>query len=275
MTRRNPSTTAVYPQRIVSLQPSATATLSAIGALERLVACTRHCPLVCPGVDENRIVLEDSWSAQAPQILATNPDLVIASVPYQTDAVAEILKSGARFLALAPRTLMEIYKDILTISGAVGLATAGEATVAAMQDDVRRVIEKTAGLAKPRVYCEQWGKPILRSESWIAELIEIAGGTFLGKPREQVTAEQVAGEDPEVIVFAWCGAGDRVPSTKIIRERCWENLKAVQSKRVYVIADELLNTPGPTLIKGLAALTAVIHPDLFAPSGMRTAHVIK
>jgi iron complex transport system substrate-binding protein len=260
VTRHLQTATAYYPRRIVSLQPSATATLAAIGALDRLVACTRHCNLVCPGVNENRIVLEDSWSAQAQEIVAATPDLVIASVPYQSEAVAEILKSGARFLALAPRTLTDVYTDILTISGTVGLASAGEAVVAGMQSAVAGILTRTANLARPRVYCEQWGKPLMRSEPWVAEIVEIAGGKFLGKPREHVTAEEVAAENPDVIVFAWCGAGNRVPADKIICERGWQRLNAVQSKRVRVIADELLNTPGPTLIKGLQALVAAIQP---------------
>jgi iron complex transport system substrate-binding protein len=256
---------SLYAQRIVSLQPSATATLAAIGALDRLVACTRHCPLVCPGVSENRIVVEDSWSAQASEIVAVNPDLVIASVPYQSEAMAEILKSGARLLALAPRALADVYTDILTIAGAVGLGTAGEAVVAEMQSEVAAMRERTAKLPRPRVYCEQWGKPLMRSEPWVAELVEITGGEFLGKPREQVSAEQVGGEDPEVIVFAWCGASDRVPAEKIVRERGWGKLRASQVRRVHVIADELLNTPGPTLIKGLRALAAVIQPGVDMP----------
>jgi iron complex transport system substrate-binding protein len=255
----------MYPHRIVSLQPSATATLAAIGALDRLVACTRHCNLVCPGVTESRIVLEDSWTAQAQEIIAAKPDLVIASVPYQTEAVADILKSGARFLALAPRTLADVYADILTISGSIGLSAAGETVVARMRDEVSRIQKQTVSLVRPRVYCEQWGKPLMRSEAWVAELVEFTGGEFLGRPREQVTAEEVATENPNVIVFAWCGAGDRVPAEKIVHERGWQRLNAAQLNRVHVIADELLNTPGPTLIKGLQALAAVIHPELFAP----------
>jgi iron complex transport system substrate-binding protein len=250
----------LYPYRVVSLQPSATATLAAIGALDRLVACTRHCNLVSPGVNENRIVLEDSWSAQAREIIAAKPDLVIASVPYQTESVAEILKSGARLLALAPRTLADVCTDILTIAGAIGLGAAGEKVVAGMQAEVSQTSERTANFARPRVYCEQWGKPIMRSEPWVAELVEIAGGAFLGEPREQVTKEEIAGENPDVIIFAWCGAGDRVPTEKVVLERGWQQLNAVQSRRVHVIADELLNTPGPTLIKGLHALAAAIHP---------------
>src|SRR5947209_2994956 len=101
------------PQRVVSLQPSITSTMERLGLLDRLVACTKYCAEVCPAVREPSIaIVGDSWTADSAQIRATKPDLVIASVPYQVEAVAEILKAGAQFLGLAPRTLHDIYADI-------------------------------------------------------------------------------------------------------------------------------------------------------------------
>src|SRR6516225_10137991 len=106
------------PQRVACLQPSATLTMRDLGLLDRLVACTKYCADVCPEVaDGSRVIVSDSWSAQAEQIIAAKPDLVIASVPYQLEAVAEILKAGVRFLGLAPRTLDDIYRDITVIAG--------------------------------------------------------------------------------------------------------------------------------------------------------------
>src|ERR1700686_4322353 len=94
------------PQRIVSLQPSATVILAAIGKLDRIVACTKYCADVCPEIiDYATTIVADSWTASADQIVAAQPDLVIAAVPYQEKAVTEILKAGARFLGLAPKTL--------------------------------------------------------------------------------------------------------------------------------------------------------------------------
>src|SRR5436305_6352599 len=81
------------PRRVVSLQPSITSTMERLGVLDRLVACTKWCAEVCPSVkDRGIVIVDDSWTADAEQIRATNPDLVIASVPYQVEAVAEILK---------------------------------------------------------------------------------------------------------------------------------------------------------------------------------------
>ena len=106
------------PHRIVALQPSATAILAAIGELERVVACTRYCADAVPEIATgSRLIVADSWTAHATEIVAAQPDLVIAAVPYQEKAVSQILKSGARFLGLAPKTLGDIYTDIATIAG--------------------------------------------------------------------------------------------------------------------------------------------------------------
>jgi iron complex transport system substrate-binding protein len=251
------------PRRIVSLQPSATVILEAIGQLDSLVACTRYCVDVCPEVGTGRTIVDDSWTADAREIIAAQPDLVIAAVPYQEKSIAEILKSGARFLGLAPKTLSDIYTDIVAIAGIVGVPKRGEEVVSAMQAEIDRIRAQAAGLPRRRVFCEEWSKPLIASQAWVAELVEVAGGSFVGVPGVQTTAESVGAADPDVLIAAWCGAGDRVPLQKIVRDRAWTNLRAVREGRVHCIRDELLNTPAPTLISGLHALAAAIHPERF------------
>lgn len=260
-----------FPRRIVSLQPSATVILAAVGKVERIIACTKYCADVCPEVTRYaKTIVHDSWTASAEQIVAARPDLVIASVPYQEKAIAEILKSGARFLGLAPRTLADVYADIAMIAGAVGAAERGEQVIGEMQAQIESVREKTAGGQRPRVFCEEWGKPLIVSQPWVAELVEAAGGEFLGRPGMQIKAEEVMELRPEVIVTAWCGAGDRVPLEKIIQTRGWTTLPAAVDGRVYCIRDEFLNTPAPTLLVGLRALAAAIRPEVFPQAqGMR------
>ena len=252
------------PDRIVSLQPSATLTLQALGALDRVVACTRYCADVCPGVASgNRIIVHDSWTAQAEQILAAKPDLVIASVPYQEKAVIEILKAGVRFLGLAPRWLEDIYADIALIASVVGAPDRGRQVIAEMAEEVGATAERTSSLPHPRVWCEEWGKPLIASQPWVAQLVEAAGGIFLAEPGRQTQADVVGELQPDVIVVAWCGAGDRVPLEKIVRERQWCDLPAARSGRVYCVRDEFLNTPAISLLRGLRALAWAIHPEVF------------
>jgi len=255
------------PQRIVSLQPSATVILEAVGELDRVVACTKYCADVVPEIlHSSRLILADSWTANAEQIVAARPDLVIASVPYQEEAVIQILKSGARFLGLAPKTLADIYTDIATIAGAAGASQRGEEVITSMQRRIEDVREMTSPLPRPRVFCEEWGKPLIASQAWVAELVEAAGGEFLGAPGRQISFEDIARLNPEVMVAAWCGAGDRVPLEKIIAARAWQQTAAVLAGRVFCIRDEYLNTPAPTLLQGLDALVFAIHPEVFRDS---------
>jgi len=252
------------PQRIVSLQPSATVILSAVGQLNRVVACTKHCVDVVPEAGNGtRTIVADSWTATAEPILAVRPDLVIAAVPYQEKAVGEILKAGVRFLGLAPKTLADIYGDIATIAAVVGAAANGQHAIDDMRAEIERVRSATAALPRPTVYCEEWGNPLIHAQPWVAELIQAAGGAFVGKPGTRTTPEEILAQAPEVIVAAWCGVGDRVPLQKIIRDRAWHDTPAAKAGRVFCIRDEFLNTPASTLLHGLHALAAALHPENF------------
>lgn len=251
-------------RRIVCLQPSATVILDAIRELDRVVACTKYCADVVPAVsDGSRVILNDSWTADASQIAATHADFVIASVPYQEKAVIEILKSGAAFLGLAPKSLKDVYSDIAIIAGVVGASERGENVISSMQKRITEVRDRVAESPRPRVFCEEWGKPLIASQTWVAELVDTAGGEFLGEPGRTVEVDEILRLDPEVIIAAWCGAGDRVPLEKIIAGRGWEQTSAARAERIFCVRDEFLNTPAPTLLQGLDCLAFAIHPELF------------
>lgn len=261
---------ARIPQRVVSLQPSITVTLRDLGLLDRLGACTKYCVDLCPELKQTVCrVIEDSWSAKAEEILAARPDLVLASVPYRMESLAEIMKAGVPCLCLSPKYLQDVYNDILHIARIVASPQTGEAEqralklVETMQQEIEAVRQLTTRLEKPLVYCEEWGKPLILSQPWVAELVESAGGRFFGAPGKQASEDEVTAADPDVIVAAWCGAGDRVPLEKIIARRGWEQTKAARSGCVYCIKDEFLNTPASTLLDGLKALAAAIHPEIF------------
>ena len=253
--------------RIVSLQPSITLTLSALNKLEHLCACTKYCIEALPSLSTRNLqILHDSWTANTEEILAARPDLVIASVPYRMESLAAILKSGLPVLTLSPHSLADVYKDIRLIASVVNAYGEGEALVARMNSTIEATRrQSTHRTQTPLVYCEEWGKPLIHSQHWVAELIEAAGGQYLGEPGTHTTPEAIAEADPDVLLFAWCGAGDRVPLERVIGQRNWHHLRAVRERRVFCIPDEFLNTPGPTLLEGLASIASTTHPDLYPP----------
>jgi iron complex transport system substrate-binding protein len=253
--------------RIASLQPSITLTLGALNCLDYLCACTRYCLEALPELTaRNPYILHDSWTANTDEILATKPDLVIASVPYRMESLAAILKSGLPVLTLAPHGLADIYKDIRLIAAVVTAQAEGEALIIQMQSAIEATRQRsTLSSHTPTVYCEEWGKPLIHSQSWVAELVEAAGGRYLGTPGAHTTSEDIAAADPDVLLFSWCGAGSRVPLERVIAQRNWHHLKAVRERRVFCIPDQFLNTPAHTLQQGLACIAATTHPDLHPP----------
>jgi iron complex transport system substrate-binding protein len=259
------------PLRVVSLQPSITVIFERLGLLDRVVACTRYCADICTGVKgANKTIIQDSWSANAEEILAANPDLVIASVPYRVESLTQILKAGAQFLALTPKTLQDIYSDISMLSGLMNVSDRGHYLIREMQMELARVSSRNQSRAeRPKVYCEEWGKPLIHSQHWVAELIEAAGGEFVGEAGRQTDAASVAAADPDVILASWCGAGNRVPLERLVEQRDWQSLRAVREGRVYCINDEYLNTPAPTLLLGLHAIEAALNNSCEHVDGLR------
>jgi iron complex transport system substrate-binding protein len=234
--------------RIASLQPSVTLTLHALGRADLLCAHTKYCIEALPELAAKGLpVLRDSWTVDTAEILAVQPTLVMASVPYRMESLAAILKTSVPVLALAPKNLATIFGDIRLIASIVRAVDEGEALLQRFQCSLDHAAALTAALHRPTVYCEEWGKPLIRSQAWVAELVHAAGGSFLGAPGTHTDAEAVAASDPDIIVFAWCGAGDRVPLARVIERRNWAHLKAVREHRVYCIPDEYLNTPAHTL----------------------------
>jgi iron complex transport system substrate-binding protein len=253
--------------RIASLQPSITITLQSLGRLNTLCAITKYCLEFLPELaSRNLPVLHDSWSSNTDEILAAKPDLVIASVPYRMESLAAILKSGLPILTLAPHNLADIAKDIRLIASVVDATPQAETLITHMSDTLTQTASTAASATKPLVYAEEWGKPLIHSQHWVAELVAAAGGTFLGAPGSHTTPDTIAAADPDVLLFAWCGAGNRVPLDRVIAQRNWHHLRAVRNRQVYCIPDELFNTPAPTLLEGLGAIAHILHPTLFPPS---------
>lgn len=251
--------------RIAALQPSISIILDRLGALDSLVACTRYCVDAVPALAERPItIVKDSWSCTTDEILSAQPTLVLASVPYRMESLVALLKAGCPVLTLAPHTLADIYADIRLLGSIVHRIDAAGSLASEMEREIATTEARTSAIGtRPLVYCEEWGKPLIHSQPWVAELVHAAGGQFVGEAGKQTTAEAIGAIDPDVLVFAWCGAGNRVPLQRVITQRNWHQLRAVCNGRVFCIADEWLNTPAPTLLLGLRALAAAIDTSQF------------
>lgn len=246
--------------RIVSLAPSATSILCAIGAKNVLVGVTKWCPDVAPVADLPK--LGDCWHTDSvDEILRLKPTLVIGSVPYKQETVAKLLEHTLNFLAMNPRSLADVYADIRLLGGIVGRANASQTLVSKMLREFAAIERRSKNGAGLRVYCEAWPNPRISSPPWVAELVKLCGGEMVVPPGERVDEKQVAAAKPDVIVLAWTATGDRADSRRSYEVQQWQEIPAVRNRRVYVIKDELLNTPGPPLVSGAVELWKALHSN--------------
>jgi iron complex transport system substrate-binding protein len=269
MTRRMQPGTQNGRPRIVSLAPSVTSILFSIGARREVVGVSKWCQEVAAVGRLPRV--GDCWKMDVDELMRRRPTLLIGSVPFAVDTVAKLLDQPVAFLALNPRSLADIEANIRALGRLLNRTRAAETLVARMRAAfahiAKRVTEARKGdrqsgriaMDPPRVYCEAWPNPRISSPPWVAELVSMAGGQFVTQPGARVTDEDVARANPDVIVLAWTATGDRADASRALRNPAWQHTPAVKSGRVAVIADQLLNTPGPPLMQGVRELFRVIH----------------
>jgi iron complex transport system substrate-binding protein len=245
--------------RIVSLAPSATSILCAIGARRLLVGVTKWCCDVAPVAGLPRV--GDCWHiGSVADLVALLPTLVIGSVPYKQETVGKLLEQRLTFLAMNPRSLDDVYADIRLLGGIAGRTGRAETLIRRMRSELA-AIARSAGRMKRRVrvYCEAWPNPRISSPPWVAELVKICGGEMIVAAGEKVTDAQVAEARPEVIVLAWAATGGKSDPEQAYKVKAWKDVPAIRERCVFAVRDELLNTPGPPLMEGARELVRALH----------------
>lgn len=250
-------------KRILSLAPSITAILFGIGAQDQLVGVSQHCKDLSPIGDLPQV--GDCWSATPEEVSALKPDLVIGALPYRQETMQKLITIGVPFFLTYPHHLNDVYNDIFWLGRLTGHEREAEALTQQMKSQIQSIRERVEKIQKrPRVYCEEWMKPLICSSRWVKELVEIAGGHFVpDKSTFQVAPEEVIEVNPEIIVLAWCGAGGKSNPKKVMERAGWDKIEAVQTKRVYSLPDQYFNSPCQHLVTGLGLMAKVIHPEIF------------
>jgi len=254
---KSPSSNAAL--RIVSLAPSVTSILCAVGAKKSLVGVTKWCVDVASvnGLPK----LGDCWHMDSvDEILKLKPSLVIGSVPYKQETLAKLLEHPLSFLATNPRSLADIDNDICMLGRIADRGPQAELLIKKMRQEFGAIAKKSRALkSKLRVYCEAWPNPRISSPPWVAEIVKICGGEIVLPPGQKVSDQQVASAHPDVIVLAWAATGDKAKPQQSYQVAAWKDVPAIRNKQVYVIRDELLNTPGPPLVAGAKQLFRILQ----------------
>ena len=245
--------------RIVSLAPSNTEILWALGLGDQLVGVTRYCDWP-PEAQAGAEVVGGFVRVEVDRVLALRPDLVLLSSDLQHEIARELVRRDATVLALNPVDIEGIYRAIRLLASVCGRPERAAVTIAAMRDRVERVRERAAALPRrPSVYFEEWPRPLRPGTGWVARFVEVAGGrNVFGVPadgvrkeRAVVGSEDVIAADPELILAAWCGACDRTNPDRIAARPGWDAIAAVRAGRVAVCDDRLIIRPGPRVVEGL------------------------
>jgi iron complex transport system substrate-binding protein len=245
--------------RIVSLAPSCTSVLCALGASRHLVGVTPWCADVAPvgGLP----AIGDCWRLESiEEIERLHPTLIVGSVPFHSETVERILTLPVQFLAFNPRSLADIESDIQTLARLTNRSANGRRLVLRTRNEFAKIRRHAPKFSRPpRIYSEAWPNPRISSPPWVSELIALCGGKLVVKAGSRVSDEEVASARPDVILLAWAATGKRADPRKTLGHALWQRIPAIQHKRVFVIQDDLLNTPGPPLVAGAREISRILE----------------
>lgn len=250
------------PQRIISLAPSNTEILFALGLGDEVVAVTMYCDYPAEALDKEKV--GDYYGPDIEKIIALQPDLILATDFHRFDLIPALEQQGFAVFAVAPQTLDDVLESIQKIGEITGREAEASQLVNGMRSKIEEIEEQTKELEqKPSVLYMTWHDPMwtVGRNTWIDELINMAGGmnifseNFEGGAMVQI--EWVVLLDPEIIItsewsYDWALNATELASTN-----------ASQTGRIYTFDDDLAQRPGPRLIQGLDWFAYLIHPGIF------------
>ena len=252
------------PERIICLTEETVETLYLLGEERRIVGVSGYA-VRPPRVRKEKPRVSAFISADVDKIVALEPDLVLTFSDLQADIVAALIRRNVAVHAFNQRDIAGILAMIRTLGALVGASDKADAlahTLAARLTDVR---ERAANAARPRIYFEEWDDPMISGIHWVAELIEIAGGSevfpelSLNKNAKDriVSAADVIAAAPDIIVGSWCGK--KFVPAKVAARDGFADVPAVRTGWLREIKSTLILQPGPAaLTDGLDALVSII-----------------
>ncbi len=257
---------ATHPQRIISLAPSVTETVFALGFGNRLVGVTTYCDY--PADAQKLPKIGGFMSPSLEVIVARRPDLVIG-VSSATDPVKarEMQRLGLKVTLISLATVGDILNSIKSIARLLGNPQAGEQLVGKITRQFDAVKQRVAPAPRRLTLLAVGLRPLVAvgGKNFIDELITLAGGENIAgnaaRPWLNLPGEYVVAKAPQVIIEAGMGS-NRSESVKH-----WADLKsipAVKERRVYAYPSDKILRPGPRIGEGLEEIARLVHPECFA-----------
>lgn len=282
--------------RIVSLLPSATEILFAIGAGPDVIGVTHECDFpdaarTLPQLTASSLTHDGTsadidrhvrkglhegsglYTLDAARLEALAPDLIVTqelcavcAVNYETVArAAKRLRSDPRIVSLEPSALEDVYATIATLGEVAGRVDGAAATIASLREREARLRAQKRAI-RPRTLVLEWTDPPMSGGHWTPDLVELSGGEpLLGNPGANSTViswERIAEADPDVVIVAPCGFD--LPATRraiaeLESDPIWTSLRAYREGRVYPVdGNAYLNRPGPRLLDTAEIFAALL-----------------
>src|SRR5277367_1867833 len=289
--------------RIVSLLPSATEILYALGVGDQVVGITHECDfppeaagkpaLIKPRLDPTAAPAEidrqvselvargeSIYAVDADLLASLAPDLIVtqdlchvcAASPDDLATALTHFVRPPRVLTLTPHSLDDVWQDIVRAGEATNTRPRAESLAAELKARVQAVACITAQVSvRPRVACLEWLDPIYVGGHWVPEMVEIAGGDDVlgraGHPSFKVSAGEVAHSNADVILVMLCGYDAKRNAKEFHATQIppsWENLPAVRNRRIFSVdANSYFSRPGPRLADGVQLLAHLFNPGQF------------
>jgi iron complex transport system substrate-binding protein len=257
------------PQRIISLAPSNTEMVYALGLEDRLIGVTTYCNY--PEAVKDKPKVSEYSNVDIEKIVSLQPDLVLADSIHKATVIPALEKLNIPVLAVIPENLEKILSDLELIGKATGESKAADKLVASLQtriDLVKGKIENLKPEDNPRVFFLTWHDPLWTAGSGtlINDLMTRAGGINIAfdlNGHSQIDLETVIQRNPQII-FVMTSMGDQSTSLDFIKsEPRFQATDALKNNQVYSIDTDIFGRTTPRAVDGLEQMAGLIHPELF------------
>jgi iron complex transport system substrate-binding protein len=258
-------TVTSQPKHIVSLAPSITEILFALGLDDEIAGVTNACDY--PARAKAKTVIGGAVDPDLERLLKIQPDLILGIKGlHRAGLEGEMDRLHLPLFLTDPVSMKRILADIETIGRLTGRFQEAKRLTAGMRGRIDRIQRRIEGRKRPRVLYVLWNEPLMSvtDSSYIGEMIELAGGDNIARTEAggyvRIGMEEVLARDPEVVIFA-SEMGEGPAAAERDRWRRWKTLSAVKNNRMVVMNSDLLHRPGPRVVEALEALAEVLHPE--------------
>ena len=258
------------PQRIISLAPSNTEILFALGLGDRVIGVTEYCNF--PEAATTKPKVGGFSTVDIEKVVSLEPDLVLATRIHDKTAIPALEELGLTVLALAPTSIDGVLNSITLVGEITGQHRQASQLVNGLRAKTENIASKTSNLSpdqRPRVLYLIWHDPLMTAGTGTPadDLIQKAGGQNIAydiSGHKAIDLETVLHRDPQVIIASvGMGTGKDLPWQYVKAEPRLEDTQALVNKRVYKIDGDIVQRPGPRIIDALELMAQFIHPEIF------------